>query len=232
MNHLQMIQKFLREHGTLADIPATGFPFITISRQAGAGGHLLSYVILTDFLKEENRKLFEGWHVFDRQLCEVVATDPQLLASMQSLLTERYRSEFREFMDGLFTGRSRQYLEHKKTFEVVRTLATMGKVIIVGRAASCVTQALPMGVHIRLVAAEAARTRWMMEKLHIDKEQARQLIREQDGDRRRMVRAFFNRNIDDPLLYDATWNSETVSPHEISAAVIQMLKARTTPKKA
>lgn len=226
MNHLKLIQDYLRSHGTVADIPATGFPFVTISRQAGAGGHLLSYVLLTDFLKEPDRKLFEGWHVFDRQLCEVVASDPQLQSSFQALLTERYRSEFAEFIESLFTGRSRQYEEYKKTSEVVRVLATLGKVIIVGRAGCCVARDLAGGVHVRLVAPEPARVRWMMSKLRLSQEEARALVREQDQQRRRMLNTFFNRDIDDPLLYDAVWNTDRATPHEISQSIIQMLKIR------
>lgn len=232
MNHLKLIHNYIRERRTLADIPATGFPFITISRQAGAGGHLLSYVILTDFLKEADRTLFDGWHVFDRQLCEVVAADPELQASMQELLTERYRSEFQEFMNGLFSGRSQQYLERKRTLQVVRILATLGKVIIVGRAGSLVTHDIPTGIHIRLVAPEPTRTRWMMSKLKITKEAARKLMASQDAERRRMVKNFFNRDIDDPLLYDVVWNTETTDPREISVSVLAMLKARMAKRKA
>src|SRR5512137_475655 len=136
MNHLKILHEFLHENRSPADLPVSDYPFVTISREAGAGGHLLSYVLITEFLKLHN-EVFRGWHVFDRELCRVVAEDPCLHGSMDSLIREEHRSEFGGFMDGLFTGRASSYLLDKKTFAIVRMLATIGKVIIVGRCASC-----------------------------------------------------------------------------------------------
>lgn len=226
MNHLKLIHEYLRDRSSLKDIPPSGHPFITISRQAGAGGHLLAYVLMTDFLKFKDGELFQGWHVFDKDLCEIVAEDPSLQNSMESLVTERYKPALREFIDGLLTGDSSQYRHYKKTFEVVRVLALLGKVIIVGRAGACVTRDMPRGIHIRLAAPEPTRIRWMMKKLQIEKNKAADLVNEQDRDRRRMLRTFFDKDIDDPVLYDAVWNTERTSPHEISAAVIEMMRFR------
>jgi hypothetical protein len=144
MNHLLMVKQYLENKTQFGGIQPTGFPFITISRQAAAGGHLLSQVIVTDFLKL-NGEVFKGWHVFDRDICELVALDPSLHASMEQLVHERYRSEFSEFMDGLFSGKSQQYMTLKKTFSIVRILAAIGKVIIVGRGGTALLAASARG---------------------------------------------------------------------------------------
>jgi cytidylate kinase len=224
MNHLKMLRQFLREKRSLGDIPPTGFPFITISRQAGAGGHLLAHVITTDLLAYQDDELFRGWHVFDRELCEVIAQDPELETSMQELMAEQYRSGVAEFVESLFAGRSRQYQRQKKIFAVVRMLATMGKVIVVGRGGALVTRELQAGIHVRLVAPEAERVRWMMRKLKVEKAEALAFCREQESDRRKMARTFFNRDINDPLLYHAVFNSAVMTPHEMSACIIAMLR--------
>jgi hypothetical protein len=226
MNHLKMIHEYLEKKAPLDSIPRTGLPFVTISRQAGAGGHLLAHVLQTDFLNEKDRGLFRGWHVFDRELCEIVAQDPELKTSMEALLAENYRSEFQDFLDSLFLGRSEQYALYKKTFHIVRILALLGKVIIVGRGSAMVTRDIPGAINVRLVAPEASRVRWMMKKLKLDRPAALKTVRKQDADRRRMVKTFFQKDIDDPLLYDAVWNSETVNPHEMAHAIIGMLNHR------
>jgi len=227
MKHLLIIQEFLKEKRSLRNLPTTGLPFVTISRQAGAGGHLLAHVLTTDFLKLADEPLFTGWHVFDRELCEVIAQDPVLQVSMEQLMSEHYKPDFSDFIESLFTGRSDQYALHKKTFEVVRLLATLGQVIVVGRAGACVTRDLPGGVHVRLVASEAHRTRWMMDKFRVGKEEAAKMILKQDADRRKLLRTYFDHDIDDPLLYDAVFNTERVNPHEMSAAVVAMLRRQT-----
>ncbi len=230
MNHLKLIHGYLKDKASIDSVPRTGLPFITISRQAGAGGHLLAHVILTDFLQEEDRELFSGWHVFDRELCEIIAEDPELNTSMEELLAEDYRSEFQEFVEGLFTGRSAQYLLYKRTFKIVQMLALLGKVIIVGRAGALVTRDIPGGLNIRLVAPEVSRVRWMMKKLRQDKQSALTMVRKQDAARRKIIRSFFRQDIEDPLLYNAVWNSDTVNPHEISQSLIQILKRRHSGK--
>ena len=226
MDHLKMIHQYLKDKSSVDLIPTTGYPFVTITRQAGGGGHLLAQVIITDFLKEEDKELFSGWHVFDREVCELVAEDPELKVSIETLLAEHYRSEFQDFFDTLFTGRSEQYLRYKKTFQIVRILSLIGKVILVGSAGSFVTRDLPSGVRIRLVAPEATRTRWLMKKFQLSKEEARKMMLQQDAERHKMVRSFFGQDIEDPLTYDAVFNSDRADLHEISHAVIAMIKRR------
>ena len=227
MNHLKLIHQFIKENRNPDEVPETGYPFITISRQAGAGGHLLSYVITTDMLNMgKHSELFRGWHVFDKQLCEIVAQDPDLQDSVDAVLKERYQSEFSDFMDSLFSGYSKQYLLYKRTFKVVRMLAAIGKVIIVGRGGACVTHDMKQGVHARLVAPEAHRLRWMMNKFKITRDEAHRAIDKQDADRRKLMRTFFNKDIDDPLLYDTVWNTATVELHDISHALIQIVLSR------
>jgi cytidylate kinase len=226
MNHLKMVQQFLTERRDFEDLPEYGFPFVTISRQAGAGGHLLSYVIVSEFLKFKGTTLFEGWHVFDKDLCEVIAKDPQLQVSMEDLVSEKYRSEFREFIESLFTGQSKQYLLYKTTFKVVRMLSVIGKVVIVGRGSALVTADLPQGIHLRLVAPKANRIVWMMKRFKLSKEAATKAIDKQDADRRKLIKLFFHRDIEDPLLYDAVWNTGKVPLEVITRATLDMIRER------
>lgn len=230
MKHLQMIQKFLKEKRDVDDFPEYGFPFVTVSRQAGAGGHLLSYVILSEFLKYKENPVFEGWHVFDKELCEMVARDPLLQKDMEVLLNEKTRSEFNDFVESLYTGRSEQHALYKTTFKVVRMLALIGKVIIVGRGGSLITADLPQGIHIRLVAPETHRIIWMMKRFKLHKDEAREAVLKQDQDRRKLVKLFFNRDIEDPLLYDMVWNTGKVRLDVITQATIEMIKQRANPQ--
>jgi len=154
-------------------------PFVTISRQTGAGGHTLAHVLFQE-MKKEDDPLFQGWQVFDRELCEKLLEDPQLHISMQSLLTEEYRSEIEDAICSLLGGETPRHVVVKKVFETIRTLATFGRVIIVGRAGMCVTKGMPDGLHLRLVASEATRIKRMMSWLQVDEAQARQTVYKQD----------------------------------------------------
>lgn len=224
MNHLKILHDHLTS-GTRAN-PGE-LPFVTISRQAGAGGHLLAYVLMTDMLKQtEQRSLFEGWHVFDKEITEIVAQDPVLRDAMDVYKKSHYKSETRNFLESLFSGRDNEYIIRKKTFEVIHLLSAIGKVIIVGRAGCCVTRHLPMGVHIRLVSPEPVRIKWVMRRFKVSESEARANIRREDRDRQRLFKTYFSRDIEDPLLYDAVWNTESADLHEIAQSVITLIKMR------
>ena len=231
MNHLKMIHQFLAERRHVEDIPENGYPFVTISRQAGAGGHLLSYVILSEFLKHKDREpLLEGWHVFDKELTELVAKDPLLTTDFEGLVSEKHRSQFNDFVESLFTGHSEQDNLARTSFKVVRMLALIGKVVIVGRGGCLVTADLPQGIHMRLVAPEAHRVVWMMKRFKLNKEDAQDLVTKQDSSRRKLIKLLFNRDIQDPLLYDVTWNTGRVGLDVITAATINLIRQRNAPQ--
>ena len=231
MHHLLMIQQFLQTRRSLKDVPDSGYPFVTISRQAGAGGRMLAYVLLTDFLKQSNTGLFQGWHVFDREVFDALVTDPALQEALEQLVSEPSHSEFQQFLDSLFVGRSEKYVTQKKTFKIVRLLAALGKVILVGRAGACVTREMPAGVHVRLVAPAPRRTIWMMERFNLAHAEARDTIARQDAERAKLLKTFFGQDIDDPLLYDAVWNTERTDLHQISESIIQMIEHRAPARK-
>lgn len=231
MNHLKLMQKLLKERRDFEDLPEFDFPFVTISRQAGAGAHLLSYVLLSEFLKHRDNELFEGWHVFDKQLCDAIEQDPVWQNTVEALATEEYHSEFTDFLESLFTGKSKQYAHNKSTFRVVRMLAQLGKVILVGRCSSLVTLDLPRGIHIRLVAPHAQRVAWMMKRFKYSRDQARDVIDKQDSDRRKLVKLFFQRDVEDPLLYDAIWNTSRVDMETICHSTVEMIESRGARKR-
>ncbi len=203
-----------------------GFPFVTISRQAGAGGHRLAEKLLEAFNAEPDRDLFGGWQLFDQRLCEMIVRDPRLKVSIDHLLTEEYRSRADEFIRNLVTADTHQDIVMNKIFETIRMLAIIGKVIIVGRAGSQVTKGLGSGVSVRLMASEQDRVRRIMKIRGIDEKTARRSISRQDSGRQRLLRQHFGVDIDNPLLYDAIWNTSAVRAGSIADAIVALIKDR------
>jgi cytidylate kinase len=201
-------------------------PFVTISREAGAGGSTLAQTLVKMMESEGETGLFRGWQVLDRTLCEILLQDADLDVSMRSLLAEEYRSQIHEFVLGLFGQRSDQYLVMKKMFEAIRSFATVGKVIIVGRGGSQVARKLELGVHVRLVAPEVSRVQRMRQLLNQNEEETKRIIHKQDQDRARLLKSHFQADIADPLLYDVVCNTGTVSFEAISESIISMIRHR------
>jgi len=222
MNPIELVKKYLRERLKL-NPDQTGFPFVTISRESGAGGHTLAREILRQLEAHAHEEWARGWEVFDYRLCLLLAQDPELNAPLDSLLREEYQSSFQQTLFDILTGHDEQVKLHKRIFEVIRILGMIGRVVIVGRASNLVTRDLRGGVHLRLVAPFPLRVKHMMELMESDEDTARQEMEKQDHERAKMVHDLFNRDMANPLDFDCTWNMGGVNHPFVAATTIEML---------
>lgn len=201
------------------------YPFITISRETGAGGHELANELIAQ-MRQERELLFHGWQVFDQEIWKKILEDPKLKVSVKALMTEEYRNQLEDILFNLVERQTPQDVVIHRIFQLLRTLASYGKVVLVGRAGACVTRSLPSGVHVRLVASEPSRVNRMVRLLHVDEKEARRVMEEQDCSRARLVKDYFKRDITDPLLYDVVWNTDTVPMETIAAVIIRMIQTK------
>jgi len=222
MNHSAVVKQFLKDR-TTANGLEKGFPFVTISRQAGAGGHTLARQIIRSLEKKFTMDAANEWEVFDQKLCALLTESGVTKATFDSLITEEYQSEVRQFVNDLISGQPTQYKLFKRIFEVVRLLGSVGKVVIVGRAGAFVTRDLPHGIHIRLVAGEDVRVARMAKMLEVSEDKARKAVRTQDRARARLVNDYFNCDNSDPVHYHAVFNSERISIPDVADIVADLV---------
>lgn len=225
MNHADIVRHFLHDRAT-EELVTESFPFVTISREAGAGGHTVAREVVRKLEEIRPGAFAEGWEVFDHKLCLLIAEDKKLGISFERLLTEEYRTEVEQVISELLEKRVSSYELYKRIFEVVRTLAVLGKCVIVGRGGMCVTADMPLGVHIRLVAPLNLRVQRMAKMLEVTESEAQRKIKQQDGDRHRLVNDFFGKNIENPRLYDAVFNTETLSVSDIAESIARLVVAK------
>ncbi|MDJ0848409.1 MAG: cytidylate kinase-like family protein [Myxococcota bacterium] len=217
----------LRERrGAVVEVARRGeLPFVTISRQAGAGGRSLASAILAEFERHPGEPLLQGWSSFDQELCEMVATDPELNVSLTELVTEEYRTPAEDYVSVLL-GKSFQDEIQKKISVSIRELALVGKAIVVGRGGVCITGDIGPGIHIRLVAPREVRVERMMESFAASEKEAGTWVDEQDRSRAKMMKSRFGRDIDDPLLYHAVWNTDRTPFELIARSVRDLIRAK------
>lgn len=225
MNHSKIIREYLRERRG-EELVADSYPFVTISREAGAGGHTLAREILRKLEHELSGEAAEGWEVFDQKLCAIIAEDEKLGVSFDQLVTEEYRSEISAAVSEMLAQRARRLETYRRVFEIIRILGTLGKCVIVGRAGMCVTSDMPLGLHIRLIAPESVRVKRMMKLLDVGEDEARRVMHQQDQDRHRLVKDFFGKNADDPFLYDAVFNTGRLPISEVAEVVARLIKQK------
>lgn len=230
MSPVNPIERFLHGHAygpKASDDPGSRVrPFVTISRQSGAGGHSLANVLIERFNQQSDKELFGDWEMFDQKLVAMVADDPDLRVSVETLLGEEYRRATDDFFRQLLTASTHQDIVMDRVFRLVRVLAEVGKAVIVGRAGSQVTRGLGPSVAVRLIAPESVRVERMMELHKVDEKKATELIDKSDNGRARLLKRHFRVDINDPLLYDAVWNTASSSFESIADSIIVMLRER------
>lgn len=108
------------------------FPFVTISRQAGAGGQALASLLAEKIQKLHQESLFQGWQLCNQELCHMVAQDPVLKSSVESLKRTEYHSHAEDMLSQLIYGGSSQDIVVKKMFHLMRVFALHGRLSLLG----------------------------------------------------------------------------------------------------
>lgn len=211
------------EHGE-GDFHSGLYPFVTISREHGAGGRELARA-LQEVMQRHPSRLFQGWRIFDREMCEGLIHDEAFKETFDAVFSERCHSEVEALVRTLLGARSSQPAAFSLMFQSIRKIATCGKVIIIGRSGCCVTASLPLGVHVRLVAPEEYRIQKAGLK-HLGENEARRELHRRDRDRARLMQTYFRRDITDQSMYDAVWNTSRVPMEEIARSIMGLVESR------
>lgn len=200
-------------------------PFITISRETGAGATTLG-LHLVPRLNQEFSADGHGWVFLDKDLLTHALLHHQLPARLAEYLPEDRIAESKAVIGELVGLHPSLWQLEQKIAEAVLQLAHVGRVIFAGRAAHVITRALPAGLHVRLVASLDSRIARIARELHCDSAAAFTHIEKTDLARRRYVRSHFDEELEDPHLYDVVINTDRLTPGATARLVIAALHER------
>ena len=200
-------------------------PFITLGRETGAGATTTGQ-LLVPLLDQALGEKGQGWIFLDKNLLAHVLAQHNLPERLAAHLPEDKISEIKAII-GEWVGLhpSLWELEHKVA-EAILQLAHVGRVVIAGRAACLITQSLPGGFHVKLVASPEVRAQRMMKLLNCDAAVATAHNRKTDLARRRYVKARFGQDIDDPHHYDLVINTDRMSAAAVARLIVEAVHGR------
>ena len=108
-------------------------------------------------------------------------------------------------------------------------LGRLGNVILVGRGATAITGQLDNAIHVRLIGSLEKRVQHVEDYFKLTREKAASYVERKERERKRYFKKFFDKRIDNPLLYHLILNTDRVSYDEaarmIGEAVIRRLRA-------
>jgi hypothetical protein len=189
---------------------------ITISRQCGAGGHMVGEAL--------ERKLGKPWLVWDRAIIEEVASRANVHSEMIRSLDERSRTWVEDvirFSMGL--GIVEQAAFRKHLALVLASLAQQGHVITIGRGANFI---LPAALNVRLMADIETRAQTTMRLRDLGHADAIKYIQQIDKGRAEYTKTYFNRDINDPFAYSMVLCTSDLGIPATVDAIIAAARAR------
>ena len=203
-------------HARFGDLDGEQRTAITLSRQAGSGGHAVAEKLL-QILQDGSPG--QPWAMFDKNLVEKVLEDHHLPNRLARFMPEDRISELSGTMDELFGLHPPSEELVRKAAETILQLAELGNVILLGRGANVITSRLKNAFHVRLVAPVEKRVKFLQEQNGISAKAALEMLERLDLGRRRYLKKYFGKDIDDPVLYHLVINTDCVG-HENAARII------------
>lgn len=222
-SYIQAAQAYLvasaqsRETAPDADRPP---PFVTISREAGAGAHALAEKLI-DRLNQEQHDV--PWALFDDNLVQQVLRDHDLPSELERYMREDSVAEVSEFIEVSLGLHPHTDALVSKINATIIALARMGHVVIVGRGGHVLTRALRGGLHLRLISEFERRRDYIAEVYGLDPRVAGERITALDAGRRAYVKRHFNADVTDARTYDLVVNTATQSLDDVACMVAARL---------
>lgn len=221
---LERCLSFINCHMNTPQAPVPGYrngerpPAITISRQAGSGAHAVAEKLM-EILQARSPAGSCPWAVFDRNIVEKVLEDHHLPNRLAKFMAEDRISELSDTMDELFGLHPPSWTLVRKSSETVLHLAELGHVILIGRGAHVITSRLENVLHVRLVGSLDIRVRRMQEAHGLSAKKALDLVKQEDLGRKRYLKKYFGKDVDDPLLYHVVINTDKMPCQEAARLI-------------
>lgn len=202
--------------------------FVTISRQAGAGGTSLAQALVERLNAIDPRP--RPWSYWEREQVRKLAQTAHVPERLMETLEENSAGWFMDLLSGFARSdealKTDEFALLKIVARAVYCLALGGRVVIVGRGGVYVTRGLPGGIHVRLVAPLEWRVAHMAREPGLTYKEAERRV--DDIDRRR--ESFYRRHWPGQLLkpedFTAMFNSAEVPIPVIADAIVGLVRAK------
>lgn len=195
-------------------------PYVTISREVGAGG--------SEIARGVGREL--GWEVLDREIVDIMANEYGLPHQAAELMDEKHPTWIEDWFACWFNGYDYSASAYLHWLKRILLLAGQhGQVVIVGRGAQFV---LPKegGISVRILAPREFRIDQVVTRKGLSARKAAAYIDENDRRHQDFAKEFLNHDATDPHMYDIVLNIEKLTvadavSHIVDAAKVWMAQS-------
>jgi cytidylate kinase len=195
---------------------------VTLSRQtgcdaAGVAEHLRA------LLQADTPPEVPPWTVFDQNLLEQILADHHLPKRLARFMPEDRVSWITDTMEELFGLHPSAEVLVRQTAETILHLAELGRVIIIGRGGNVITANRPHVLSVRLVGSVSKRVERLTQERPQSPESALTFLRREDEARRRYLKTYYHADIDDPVRYHLTMNTDAFDIQVVARLIANAL---------
>ncbi len=195
-----------------------GRAVITLSRETGVGAASICEN-LVEYLNSYADEEYSDWIYFDRELIEKIMEDRRLPPHFRDMIDEDKPMKMDSWFSELLGLSPSKLSLIRRISKTIMSLAEMGNVIIVGRGANIITAKLKNTFHLRLIAPLNYRIETAMKLYNLNRKSAEEFIKKEDTARKKFIKTYFHKDIDDPLLYHAVINTNMLTSAEIAEMI-------------
>ncbi len=191
-------------------------PIITISRELGSGAREVA-----EGLAQRLDLEIHGVSLIDH-----IARDKNLERAVVEHLDERVRSQIEVWIKGVLERRI--FLRdnyHVTLVKVVKTLASHGGVVFIGRGANIILED-SCSLRLLLTASLETRVRNLMGYDELDRPTATEIIKKADEARLEFLRKLFHIEANDPHHYDLVINTDRLPPARVVELAMNAMEMR------
>jgi len=198
-------------------------PFITISRQYGC----IAYA-LADRLAQRLNAEFPEWNftIYDRKILEMMVENEPIKADVINSLSERTRGVIEDWIGDLLAERPPEMRVFNHLATTLCSIAALGQAIIVGRGGAAITQKIPTGIHVCIIAP----IDWRIENLRNYPDRASkasmEIVKQADKERESFVKKYLGVDVNDPGLYHLVMNSALVTIEEQVELIVKLVQEK------
>ncbi|MCF8078835.1 MAG: cytidylate kinase-like family protein [Desulfobacterales bacterium] len=185
------------------------YPMITVCMEPGSGGSMVAQTVADSL----------GFDFFHRKLLEVMSItakvdqkvlqrlEKERLSGMEDVVSQMLSDRY------LYPGLYLEYLE-----KVIGAISRRGSAVVVGRGANFILPAEDR-LSVMIVAPRELRIQRVSQQFEILPEDAEKRIANRQKKRAAFVKTTFQKDISDPVYYDLTINTGTMSIEEAARLV-------------
>jgi len=199
-------------------------PFVIISREYGCGGFDIASIII--HLLNIKYKIEPIWSACDKEIIKKLSEDMGFNSKLANTLTNSARNQITNMLNTTFSNFPPQVTVYKKMAEIIRTFATNGNVIIVGRGGNVITKDMKNGLRIRIIAPLDWRIKNLSESTNISTKKAKKIIENKTIRRDSFFKEFTKINIDNLNHYHLVINNSITNMEEAASLIIEVMKIK------